>query len=216
MELTVSLPAEQRATHMSRFLEVLYDFDEPLTLKSLPPILKSLIERLEAKKAEVLFRFPYFVKKEAPVSKSAGYNEYNCTFKGSVNDEIDLMLGVEVPVHSFCPCSKAISERGGHNQRGFIKMFVRFNKFIWIEDLIEIAETSASGAVHPVLKREDEKYVSEYAYDNPVFVEDMVRNVSEKLLNRNEISWFNIQVENIESIHNHEAFAETTINKNNS
>ncbi|GAB4297105.1 MAG: GTP cyclohydrolase FolE2 [Myxococcota bacterium] len=213
VDVTVSLPAEQRATHMSRFLEVLWRHREPLTLKEIPPILDDIRKNLGAEKADITYRFPYFIERRAPVSGALGTNEYICTFFGEVNDRVDLILGIDVPVHSFCPCSKAISDRGGHNQRGVVRLKVRFGEFIWIEELVEIVESSASAPLFPVLKREDEKYLSELAYDNPVFVEDIVRNVSVKLLERAEVVWFSVEAENMESIHNHEAFAQTEFDK---
>jgi len=211
--VTVGLPAEERATHMSRFIETLWSHRKPLTLAVLPEILEDIRVKLNAKKAGITYRFPYFIEKRAPISGAKGAIEYICSFIGEVNDEIDLKLGVEVPVHSFCPCAKAISDRGGHNQRGVVKLLIRFKEFIWIEELIEIVEACASAPLYPALKREDEKFVSEFAYDHPVFVEDIVRDVAKKLLERPEVVWFSVEATNMESIHNHDAFAETTIDK---
>ncbi|MDD5011672.1 MAG: GTP cyclohydrolase, FolE2/MptA family, partial [Phycisphaerae bacterium] len=165
VNINVSLPAEQRATHMSRFVEVLWNHREPLTLKAIPLVLEDIRQKLGAEKADITFRFPYFIERKAPVSGVVGMNEYICTFFGEVNDAVDLLLGVEVPVHSFCPCSKAISDRGGHNQRGVVRLQVRFKEFIWIQELVEMVEASVSAPLYPALKREDEKYISEYAYD---------------------------------------------------
>jgi GTP cyclohydrolase I len=133
--------------------------------------------------------------------------EYQCTFKGSLNDKSDLVTIIHVPISTLCPCSKEISEYGAHNQRGEVKLQVRFKKFIWIEDLIHLVEDCSSSDVYSVLKREDEKYVTERAYDNPMFVEDVVREIATKLNNDPNITWFAVESENFESIHNHNAYA---------
>ena len=152
--------------------------------------------------------FPYFMEKTAPVSKMTSLMDYNCEFSGSCSEKgLDFVLKVKVPVQSLCPCSKEISEYGAHNQRSIASISVRFNKTVWIEDLIEIAESSASSSIYSLLKREDEKYITEYAYDNPAFVEDIVRNITEKLMNDSRIIWFEVECENMESIHNHNAWA---------
>jgi GTP cyclohydrolase I len=151
--------------------------------------------------------FPYFIEKMAPVSKEKSLMEYTCKLWGSLNDDIDICLGVEVPVTTLCPCSKEMSEKGAHNQRGIVSIKIRFKKFFWIEDVIKIAEKSASSEVYSLLKRPDEKYVTEKAYDNPRFVEDIVRNVAKKLEDNPNITWYSVESENIESIHNHSAYA---------
>jgi GTP cyclohydrolase I len=164
-------------------------------------------ERLNAKSAHMEISFPYFVKKAAPVTGAEGLMEYRCTFKGSLNDRSDLVILIHVPISTLCPCSKEISEFGAHNQRGEVRLQVRFRKFVWIEDLIKLVERSASTDVYSVLKREDEKYVTERAYMNPMFVEDIVREIAVTLNEDPNITWFSVESENFESIHNHSAYA---------
>jgi GTP cyclohydrolase I len=156
----------------------------------------------------VEFKFPYFRSKAAPVTKAKGLLDYGVTFEvNATAQEVDFVVTVEVPVATLCPCSKAISERGAHNQRGVVTFSVRFIEPIWIEDLIELVETSASCELYSVLKRPDEKFVTEAAYDNPVFVEDLVRNVAVKARAHPDIRWFRVEADNAESIHNHNAYA---------
>ena len=215
LSMTVNLPHQFKGTHMSRFFEVLNEFQEEMTIRTLAKLLPTLKQRLEAEAARVEIRFPYFLKKLAPISKSAGLMKYECSFVGQADAQRDdYIVGVNVPVTSLCPCSKAISKYGAHNQRGHVSIEVRtvrkgngHPELIWIEELIEIAEKSASAPVYALLKREDEKAVTEQAYDNPVFVEDIVRNVAEQLINDARVAWFQIKVINQESIHNHNAFA---------
>jgi GTP cyclohydrolase I len=164
-------------------------------------------KKLNAKSAHIEIEFPYFIEKTAPVSKAKSLMEYTCTLWGSLNDNIDICFGVEVPVTTLCPCSKEMSEKGAHNQRGIVSIKVRFKKLLWIEDVIKIAENSASCEVYSLLKRPDEKYVTEKAYNNPMFVEDIVRNVAKELEENPNITWFSVESENIESIHNHSAYA---------
>jgi len=158
--------------------------------------------------------FPYFIKKAAPVTGVEGLMEYKCTFKGSLNKGSDLVIMIHVPISTLCPCSKEISDYGAHNQRGEVRLQIRFKKFVWIEDLIRLVEQSASSEVFSVLKREDEKYVTERAYDNPVFVEDIVREIACKLEKDSNITWFAVESENYESIHNHNAYAYIEKHKN--
>jgi GTP cyclohydrolase I len=167
-------------------------------------------ERLNAESAHVEVKFPYFISKEAPVSKTESFLEYHCAFNGEMDGNgimKDFTVTISVPVMTLCPCSKEISEQGAHNQRGIVTVKVRFRKFFWIEDLIKIVEKSASSEVYSILKRPDEKYVTEKAYNNPMFVEDVVRNVADKLQKDPNIIWFSVESENIESIHNHNAYA---------
>lgn len=216
ISMSVDLPHHFKGTHMSRFIEVLNMYRGEITLRNLPEMLDELKRKLEAEKARVEVRFPYFLEKAAPKSGAKALMDYSCAFVGEANGKkCDLILGLEVPVTSLCPCSKAISEKGAHNQRGYIGIQVRTTQdkngkrhFIWIEELIEIAERAASAPVYPFLKREDEKYVTAQAYDNPVFVEDMVRNVAAQLQDDLRVAWFHVRAENQESIHNHNAFAE--------
>jgi GTP cyclohydrolase I len=170
---------------------------------------RELLTRLHAEKAHVEMRFPYFRSKRAPVSKAEGLLDYGVVFEVNAEgqDNIDYVVTVEVPVTTLCPCSKAISERGAHNQRGLVTLSVRFRQPIWIEDLIELVESSASSELYSLLKRPDEKAVTERAYDNPVFVEDLVRNIAQKASAHKLIKWFRVEAVNFESIHNHNAWA---------
>jgi GTP cyclohydrolase I len=145
--------------------------------------------------------------KSSPVTHSQGLMEYQCTFKGNLNKEKDLIIMINVPITTLCPCSKEISDFGAHNQRGEVRLQVRFKKFVWIEDLIKLVEETASSDVYSVLKRADEKYVTEKAYENPKFVEDIVRDIAKKLEYDPNITWFAVESENFESIHNHNAYA---------
>ena len=162
---------------------------------------------MNAESAHMEMTFPYFVNKSAPVTGVNGLMEYKCAFKGSLNSGSDLIMMIHVPISTLCPCSKEISDVGAHNQRGEVRLQVRFKKFVWIEDLIKLAEESASCEVYSVLKREDEKYVTEHAYHNPMFVEDIVRDIAVKLSDDPNITWFTVESENFESIHNHNAYA---------
>ena len=213
--LSVDLPHHFKGTHMSRFVEVLNEYHGEITLRTVPSILKKLKTRLEAERAHVVVKFPYFIKKAAPVSGAEALVDLNCTFIAEANGKTDdFLLKVEVPVTSLCPCSKEISDYGAHNQRGVITLTVRTLRdakgiwqFVWIEELLDIAERSASAPIYALLKRPDERHVTMQAYENPVFVEDMVRNAAGYLRADKRISWFEVRVDNQESIHNHTAFA---------
>lgn len=215
--LAVSLPPEQRGTHMSRFVEVLEENRGEVTMNTLPGILARLRQRLETDNAKIEVAFPYFLERSAPVTGAVGMMNYECSFTGAVGRESNCFrMSVRVPVTSLCPCSKAISDYGAHNQRGYIVIDVEPAKaptgdteFIWLEELIELAERSGSAPVYPLLKREDERHVTMQAYDNPVFVEDMVRNVAIVLREDERIDSFRVEATNVESIHNHSAFAQT-------
>lgn len=207
INMYVDLPYHFKGTHMSRFVEILNRYRKGINVKNLSTILNDMKNKLNAKSAHIEIEFPYFIEKMAPVSKEKSLMEYTCKVWGSLNDEIDICLGVEVPVTTLCPCSREISEKGAHNQRGIVSIKLRFKKFFWIEDVIKIAENSASSEVYSLLKRPDEKYVTEKAYENPRFVEDIVRNVAQKLGDNPNITWFSVESENIESIHNHSAYA---------
>lgn len=215
LSMTVNLPHQFKGTHMSRFFEVLNEYKEEMTIRTLAKLLPTLKQRLEAETARVEIHFPYFLERLAPISKSVGLMKYECSFVGQADIQgDDYIQGVNVPVTSLCPCSKAISKYGAHNQRGHVSIEVRTVRkangspeLIWIEELIEVAEKSASAPVYALLKREDEKAVTEQAYENPVFVEDIVRNVAEKLMADARVAWFQVKTINQESIHNHNAFA---------
>jgi GTP cyclohydrolase I len=216
ISMSVRLPHHFKGTHMSRFVEVLNIHHGEIAMHTMPALLKNLQDRLEAESTRVEFHFPYFLERAAPASGAKGLMDYECWFHGEAKGtERDLVLGVRVPVTSLCPCSKAISDYGAHNQRGYITIEVRNtpsedgeSTLIWIEELVEVAEKSASAPVYPLLKRDDERYVTMQAYDNPVFVEDMVRNVASKLKSDERVAWFRVHAVNHESIHNHGAFAE--------
>jgi GTP cyclohydrolase IB len=207
INMYVDLPHHFKGTHMSRFIEILNQYRGEITIRNMGNILQEMKERLEASSAHMELEFPYFVEKEAPVSRARGLMEYQCRLTGTLGEEKDFVLGVTVPVTSLCPCSKEISVRGAHNQRSAVTVDVRMNKFIWIEDLISWVEACGSAPVYSLLKREDEKAVTEQAYDNPMFVEDIVRAVTVKLQTISEISWFRVECENYESIHKHSAYA---------
>jgi GTP cyclohydrolase I len=207
INMYVNLPRYYKGTHMSRFVEILNEHSNLISLQNFSEILEEMKNRLNAKSAHMEITFPYFIKKRAPISGSEGLMEYKCTFKGSLNKGRDLITIIYVPISTLCPCSKEISDFGAHNQRGEVKLQVRFRKLIWIEDLIRLVEESASSDVYSVLKREDEKYVTERAYQHPMFVEDIVRDIAQKLNNDPNITWFAVESENFESIHNHNAYA---------
>jgi len=209
--LSVGLPQDTKGTHMSRFLHVLERHRGELTVRTLPEILEDLKSTLEAESARIEVRFPYFLERRAPVSGVPALVDYRCSFVGEMNGgEMDFVLGVDVPVTSLCPCSKAISDYGAHNQRGFVRIETRSTEIVWIEELIDVAEVSASTPVYALLKREDERHLTMQAYDNPVFVEDMVRNAAVRLRDDARITWFRVRAENQESIHNHNAFAQVS------
>lgn len=209
MDATVALPADVKGTHMSRFVEVLNDVKSELSLKNLPDLMMTMQRRLGADRAQLDATFPYFLKRAAPVSRATSLNAYRCGFHAERNgQDFSFELRVEVPVTTLCPCSKAVSERGAHNQRGYVRVRARSSGMLWIEDIVEAVESVASSPVYGLLKREDEKYVTERAYDNPVFVEDLLRD-SVRVLRGHPacVTWLSVEVENIESIHNHSAFA---------
>ena len=206
--LTVDLPHQFKGTHMSRFVEVLGEFGPVLHVDNLGTLLADLVRRLHSERAHVDFEFPFFLEKKAPVSRAAGLMDYTARFAATIeNGIVDFVVTVLVPVTTLCPCSKAIAARGAHNQRGHVTFAVRFKKPIWIEDLIRLVEDSASSELYSLLKRPDEKAVTERAYDNPVFVEDLVRNIAQRAESHADISWYCIEAENFESIHNHNAYA---------
>jgi GTP cyclohydrolase I len=207
INMYVNLPHHFKGTHMSRFIEVLNAHRGKVSMRNFSVILEELREKLQARSAHMQVSFPYFIEKKAPISGAPGLIEYTCQLCGSVGDQQDFHVGVQVPVTTLCPCSKEISERGSHNQRGFVIVKVWCRKFFWIEDLIQLIEGSASCDVYAVLKRPDEKYVTEKAYDNPAFVEDVVREVSIRLEEVENFTAYSIEAENFESIHNHSAYA---------
>ena len=206
--LTVDLPERFKGTHMSRFVEALNACGSELHIVRVRGLLEMLAERLHAECAHVDFEFPYFMEKAAPVSGIKGLIDYNVRFNATLKQGVfDFVTTVIVPVATLCPCSKSISERGAHNQRGEVTFAVRSTQPVWLEDLIQLVEQSASCELYSVLKRPDEKAVTERAYDNPVFVEDLVRNIAVRANREESIVWYKVEAENFESIHNHNAYA---------
>ncbi|NUM32964.1 MAG: GTP cyclohydrolase I FolE2 [Candidatus Brocadiae bacterium] len=214
--MSVNLPHNFKGTHMSRFISVLNQHRGEITMRTLPTVLEELKLKLKAESAHIEVSFPYMIEKTAPISHEKGLMYYDCRFAAESNSKTkDFILNVAVPITSLCPCSKAISDYGAHNQRGIIEISIRTYsdntenyRLVWIEELIELAEQSASSPVYPILKRTDERHVTMQAYDNPMFVEDIVRNVAMRLNIDPRISWFSVRVVNQESIHNHSAFAQ--------
>ncbi len=204
----VHLPHNFKGTHMSRFVEILNQHGREISVESFESILREMVEKLEARSGYIEMSFPYFVNKTAPVSAVQSLLDYEVTFVGEIIEgEYRFTMKVLVPVTSLCPCSKKISERGAHNQRSHVTLTVRTKKVVWIEDLVRVAEEQASCELFGLLKRPDEKFVTERAYDNPKFVEDMVRDVAAVMNKDERIDAFVVESENFESIHNHSAYA---------
>ena len=208
VNMYVNLPQHFKGTHMSRFIEILNEYRGTINIKAISTILTKMKEKLNAESAYMEVEFPYFIEKRAPISRAKSLMGYTCQFLASLtNGHHSLVVGVRVPVTTLCPCSKEISHRGAHNQRSLVGVKVTFRRFFWLEDLIRMVESSASAAVFSLLKRSDEKFVTEKAYDNPMFVEDVVRNIALRLSSHPNITWFSVESENLESIHNHNAYA---------
>ena len=206
--MTVNLDPEVKGTHMSRFVEVLEQNRDALSLKSFHALLRAMTGRLDAEKGYIEMSFPFFMPKTAPASGVRSYLDYKVVLRGQINsNDSRLEVGITVPVTSLCPCSKSISDYGAHNQRSHITLTVTMAKPVWIEELIEMAEQQASCELYGLLKRADEKYVTERAYDNAKFVEDMVRDIAIQLNDDDRIRTYRVESENFESIHNHSAYA---------
>ncbi|MBA0903198.1 MAG: GTP cyclohydrolase I FolE2 [Candidatus Nitrotoga sp.] len=204
----VRLPHNFKGTHMSRFVEVLNHHGREISVESFESILREMVDKLEAESGYIEMSFPYFVNKTAPVSGVQSLLDYDVTFIGEINNgEYHFTMKVLVPVTSLCPCSKKISERGAHNQRSHVTITARTNSSVWIEEVIRYAEEHASCELYGLLKRPDEKFVTERAYDNPKFVEDIVRDVAGELNRDKRIEAYVVESENFESIHNHSAYA---------
>jgi len=212
INMYVDLPHKYKGTHMSRFVEILHILQPEVSFKRLAEVLEEMKKHLNAESAHIEVSFPYFIDKAAPESGARGLMDYTCRIIGFSDPEgrLDLVSEVIVPISSVCPCSKEISSEGAHNQRGEVRLQTRFRKFIWMEDMIELVEAYASCEVFSVLKRTDEKYVTEKAFSNPKFVEDIVRDISKRLKEDENITWFSVSAENFESIHNHSAYASIT------
>jgi len=211
INMYVDLPGRFKGTHMSRFVEILNQYRSAVHVDIIPDILRKMKEVFNAGTAHLEISFPYFIAKKAPVSGAEGLMAYRCRFRAAAfteEKENDFVLEVEVPCTTLCPCSKEISRDGAaHNQRSRATVSIRYKEMVWIEDLVTLAETCASAPLYSVLKRSDEKYVTEKAYDNPKFVEDVVRDISQALDGHESVTWYHIEVENFESIHNHSAYA---------
>jgi GTP cyclohydrolase I len=204
----VNLPHHFKGTHMSRFVEILNKHEREISVKSFKDMLHEMNRILDAESGHIEMSFPYFVMKEAPVSKVKSLMDYDVTFIGEAsNSDTSVAIKVVVPVTSLCPCSKKISDYGAHNQRSHVTVTARTKKFVWIEDIIDMIEQEATCELYGLLKRPDEKYVTEHAYDNPKFVEDMVRDIAVRLNADDRIISYTVESENFESIHNHSAYA---------
>jgi len=210
----VCLPHHFKGTHMSRFVEILEEHEREITVETFQVMLREMVERLEAEEGHIEMTFPYFIEKMAPVSGVKSLMDYEVSFTGEIKkQQQSFTMKVVVPVTSLCPCSKRISERGAHNQRSHVTVTARTNDFVWIEEIVDIVEKQGSSELYGLLKRPDEKYVTEHAYDNPKFVEDMVRDVAAVLNLDSRIESYVVESENFESIHNHSAYALIERNK---
>lgn len=207
ISMKAAMPHHARESCVSVFTSMLHTYKEDISAAIFPRLLAEVREKLQAEKAVIEMTFPYFIAKSAPVSKTTSLMEYKCSFTGSINQREDLLLTVSVPVTTLCPCSKEISSAGAHNQRAEVTLTVRPLRFIWLEDLIALIEECGSCQVYALLKRPDEKFVTEEAYANPMFVEDVVRMVAQQSLRHPDIEWFSVGVESFESIHKHSAYA---------
>lgn len=210
----VDLPHNFKGTHMSRFVEILNNHEHEISVRSFREMLQEMTQRLEADSGHIEMSFPYFVNKSAPVSGVQSLMDYQIALIGEIKKGVPhTNIKAVVPVTSLCPCSKKISAYGAHNQRSHVTLNVRIHKFVWIEELIDLVEEQASSELYGLLKRPDEKYVTEYAFDNPKFVEDMVRDIAVKLNADERIAAYTVESENFESIHNHSAYAMIEMDK---
>jgi GTP cyclohydrolase I len=207
INMYVDLPHHFKGTHMSRFIEILNQHHGEVSVEGVDQIVRAMKEHLEASCAHLELEFPYFIEKAAPVSGARSLMEYQCRMTASLGDAYDFILGVTVPVTTLCPCSREISAHGAHNQRSAVKVEIRYREHVWLEELIDWVENCGSAPVFALLKREDEKALTEQAYAKPMFVEDVVRAVTEALSAVPAITWFRVECENFESIHNHSAYA---------
>ncbi|HEX37559.1 MAG TPA: GTP cyclohydrolase I FolE2 [Candidatus Cloacimonetes bacterium] len=207
INMYVELPHEFRGTHMSRFVEILHHYHKETIIDNLEKLLLEMKKKLDADVAYLEMEFPYFIQKEAPITKEKSLMSYNCGFKANLKKKFELEMFAKVPVVSLCPCSKEISEYSAHNQRAYITLSVSYKQFIWLEELILFAENASSSEIFSLLKRPDEKFITEKSYDNPKFVEDIARDIAQILQNDVRITSYKIEAESIESIHNHNAYA---------
>ena len=213
VDLFADLPRHFKGTHMSRFVEIFHRYREDLSMPRFLDMLAVIQKDLQAQSAFGSMSFPYFMEKKAPVSQLPGIVSYQCLYRGRVSLQAagslsrHFTVAVSVPVSTVCPCSRAIAERGAHNQRGIVTVEMELGPFFWLEDIITLVEDSASSPVYALVKREDEKFITERAYDNPKFVEDLVRDVYIKIRDLGQFPRFSVEAENFESIHNHSAYA---------
>ena len=211
ISLSADLTETDRGTHMSRFMEILNHWSkQKISSSEIRLILEEVREKLGSRRSDISVEFKYFIEKKSPVSGSLGYMDYNCLFYGSMkDDEFSFILGIEVPVQLVCPCSKEISDEGAHNQRADVRVKIEYfpDEFVWLEELVQEIEKSGSSGVYPVIKREDEKHITEESFRSPKFVEDVLREMVEKLRKDERINWFEVECDSYESIHNHNAFA---------
>ena len=215
VDLFVNLPHNFKGTHMSRFIEVFHKYHEDISMHHFLDMLEEMRNKLTAQKAFGRVEFPYFIEKKAPVTGAAGIMQYKCSYEGEVSEDEGrkFYVSIQVPIATLCPCSKAISEYGAHNQRGTVSVRLLYKDFFWIEDIISMIEKCASTPLYSVLKRQDEKFVTEHAYDNPRFVEDVVREVYLGL-KKMDFKWFTVEAETEESIHFHNAYAYAEYSEN--
>jgi len=207
VSLMAEMPRDYRGSCMTTFVGILDRFQDDISTQRFPDILAAVRSELNAESARVEAEFPYFLDKPAPVTQTCGLMEYHCRFIGTSGVRDELILAISVPVTTLCPCSREISEAGAHNQRALVTLKLKSSGMIWIEDMVALVESSGSAPVYSLLKRPDEKFVTEQAYNNPVFVEDVVRQVAVKTGMIKEVTWFSVGAESFESIHNHNAYA---------
>ena len=215
ISMSVMLPHEYRGTHMSRFIETLEEFYGRVAPSNLEAFTKRLCEKLDASESSVSFEFPYYFRKKAPVSKIESFSKCDIKLESSYtkNKKFDMVIGLALNVQTLCPCSREISKYGAHNQRALVSLKVRCEGLVWFEELIDLIEKSASAPLFTLLKREDEKFITETAYENPRFVEDVIRELAIELDKEEKILWYSANVTSFESIHSHDAFAEIERNK---
>ncbi|MEN2998012.1 MAG: GTP cyclohydrolase FolE2 [Brevinematia bacterium] len=207
IDMYVFLPKDYRGTHMSRFIEVINKHRKEISIEKLETVLRNLKEKLKSEKAEISLRFPYFIEKLSPISKNYGLNYYNISFDATCSDRYDFTLTVSAMGMSLCPCSKEISSHNAHNQRVNVSVSLKMSGIVWIEEVVEVIERNVSSPVFVLLKREDEKFVTEKAYENPKFVEDIVRDIALELDQNSKVIWYGIEAESLESIHPFNAYA---------
>ena len=207
ISMFVDLPGDLRGTHLSRFVELVHRHKDEIGVSNLASILEDTKEAFGSRDAYLELAFPYFIEKQAPVTGERGLLEYRAFFAAYLSESYRGTVGVSVPVTTLCPCSKEISAAGAHNQRSLVGLWVEASRFVWFEELIALVEEKASSELFSLLKREDEKFVTEKAYANPRFVEDLVREITLELEGDEEVSGFRVEVESLESIHNHNAYA---------